>query len=89
MSTSASHPGAIEMEGFTIFLPYFHKIYKYPLFSFNLRFLFNLRIFPSPYFDHDACKHRPYHLKIPGGPKMARAALSQRAVDGPNVSKLT
>ena len=26
--------------------------------------------------------HRPSHLKIPGGPKMARAALSRRAIDG-------
>src|SRR6218665_984863 len=32
---------------------------------------------------------RPSHLKIPGGPKMARAALSRRAIHGPNVSKLT
>jgi len=33
--------------------------------------------------------NRPSHLKIPGGPKMARVALSRRAIDGPNVSKLT
>jgi len=26
---------------------------------------------------------RASHLKIPGGPKMARAALSRRAIDGP------
>ena len=32
---------------------------------------------------------RPSHLKIPGGPKTIRAALSRRAIDGPNVSKLT
>ena len=31
---------------------------------------------------------RPSHLQIPGGPKMARAALGRRAVDGPRVSKL-
>jgi len=29
------------------------------------------------------------HLKISGEPRMARAALSRRAMDGPNVSKLT
>src|SRR6218665_954295 len=28
---------------------------------------------------------RPSHLKIPGGPKMARAALKRRAIDGPCV----
>src|SRR6218665_260080 len=33
-------------------------------------------------------EHRPSHLKIPGGPRMARAALSRRAVDRPNVGKL-
>jgi len=32
---------------------------------------------------------RPSYLKIPVGPKMAHAALSRRAIDGPNVSKLT
>jgi len=32
---------------------------------------------------------RPSHLKIPGGPRMARAALSRWAIDGPNVGKLT
>jgi len=26
---------------------------------------------------------RPSHLKIPGGPKMARATLSRRAIDRP------
>jgi len=34
-------------------------------------------------------KTRTSHLQIPGGPKMARAALSRRAIDGPHVSKLT
>src|SRR6218665_441143 len=33
--------------------------------------------------------YRPSHFKITGGPKMARAALSRRTIDGPNVSKLT
>jgi len=33
--------------------------------------------------------YRPSHLKIPGGPGMARAALSRRIIDGPNVGKLT
>jgi len=28
-------------------------------------------------------KVRPSHSKIPGGPKLARAALSRRAIDGP------
>ena len=32
---------------------------------------------------------RPSHLKISGGPRLARAALSRRAIDGPNVSKFT
>ena len=32
---------------------------------------------------------RPPHLKIPGVPKMAHAALSRQAIDVPNVSKLT
>src|SRR6218665_1312668 len=31
---------------------------------------------------------RPSHLQIPGGPKMARVALSRRAIDGPRVSEL-
>src|SRR6218665_2035655 len=31
----------------------------------------------------------PSHLKISGGPRMARAALSRRAIDGPSVGKLT
>ena len=30
-----------------------------------------------------------FSFEIPGGPKMARAALSRLAIDGPNVSKLT
>jgi len=32
-------------------------------------------------------QRRSSHLKIPAGPKMAHAALSRRAIDGPNVSK--
>jgi len=32
---------------------------------------------------------RPSHLKVPDGPRMARAALSRWAIDEPNVSKLT
>ena len=32
---------------------------------------------------------RPSHLKIPGGLKKAHAAISKRAIDRPNVSKLT
>jgi len=31
---------------------------------------------------------RPSHLQIPDVPKMARAALSRRAIDGPRASKL-
>jgi len=31
---------------------------------------------------------RPSHLQIPDGPKMALAALSKPAIDGPRVSKL-
>ena len=31
---------------------------------------------------------RPFHLKIPGGPKMARAALRRMAIDGPFAVKL-
>jgi len=31
---------------------------------------------------------RPSHLQIPGGPKMACAALSRQAIDGPYVSLL-
>ena len=31
---------------------------------------------------------RPSHLWIPGGPKMAHAALNRRAIDGPHVNKL-
>ena len=27
---------------------------------------------------------RPSHLKIPGGPKMARAAICRRAIEGPS-----
>jgi len=30
---------------------------------------------------------RPSHLQIPGGSKMASAALARRDVDGPQVSK--
>jgi len=33
-------------------------------------------------------KPRPSHLQIPDGPKMARATLSRRAIDGPRASKL-
>src|SRR6218665_396422 len=31
---------------------------------------------------------RPSHLQIPDGPKMARVALSRRAIDGSRASKL-
>jgi len=36
-----------------------YKFINFPLFSFNLRFLLNLRVFVSPisYFDHDALMH--------------------------------
>ena len=30
-----------------------------------------------------------FSFEKPGGPRMARAALSRRAIDGPNVGKLT
>ena len=34
-------------------------------------------------YDCNASTLRPSHLKIPGGPKLARAALSRWAIDGP------
>ena len=34
--------------------PYFHKIYKFPLLSFNLRSFAKFTFFASPYIDHDA-----------------------------------
>jgi len=37
-------------------------MYKFPLFSFNLGFLLNLRFFLSPYFDHDAFMHHALHV---------------------------
>ena len=33
-------------------------------------------------------KSRPSHLQKPGGPKMAHAVLSRRAIDGSRVTKL-
>src|SRR6218665_1758433 len=39
------------------FSPYFGKIYKFPLCSFNLHFLLNLGCFLSPYFDHLCIMH--------------------------------
>ena len=44
------------------FLPYFIKFSKFLLFSFNLRFLLNLRVFVSPYFSHDAFLHHALHM---------------------------
>jgi len=33
-------------------------------------------------------RFRPYHLKIPGGPKMACAAIRRRAIEGHALSTL-
>ena len=45
------------------FHPYFCKIYKFPLFSFNLIFWLNLRFFGFPYFDHAAFMHHAFRSR--------------------------
>ena len=44
--------------------PYFITIFRFLLFSFNLRLLLNLGVFASPYFDHDAFVHHALGLHV-------------------------
>src|SRR6218665_1597333 len=55
-------PSPIKSMMYIVYSPYFHKIYKFPLFSFNLRLLLHLRFFGFPYFDLDAFLHYALHV---------------------------
>src|SRR6218665_1213855 len=62
--------------------PYFRKIYKLPILSFNLRFVLNLRFFASPYFDHDHALHvldAPAHAGSRNGSVLAKATVRSYA----------
>ena len=56
---------------------HFHKIYKFPLFSFNSHLLFTLGFFASTYFDHDAFMHHALHILDAPGWTVASAVFGR------------